>query len=90
MALAKFFATILKFAALALLIFYRKILSPAKIVLFGQSARCRFSPTCSKFALSMFQRYSLPKAAYLSIRRILRCHPFWRRHARTPNMPNTN
>lgn len=37
---------------------------------------CRFEPTCSHYALQAFQKYPVYKALYLSIRRILKCHPF--------------
>ncbi|MDR1233072.1 MAG: membrane protein insertion efficiency factor YidD [Puniceicoccales bacterium] len=68
-----------KILAVLLIGSYRNILSPLKIVLFGTSARCRFYPTCSSFAQSMFRRYTFWKAFYFSMRRILRCNPFWKR-----------
>ncbi|HOH97935.1 MAG TPA: membrane protein insertion efficiency factor YidD [Candidatus Cloacimonadota bacterium] len=37
---------------------------------------CRFTPSCSSYAMQAFQHYKVPKALYLSIRRILRCNPF--------------
>ena len=37
---------------------------------------CRFTPTCSSYAMSVFRTHSFPKALYLTVRRILRCHPF--------------
>ena len=37
---------------------------------------CRFTPSCSNYALQAFQKYSLPKAIYLSVWRIIRCNPF--------------
>ncbi len=37
---------------------------------------CRFYPTCSDYALTSFEKYSFFKALYLSIKRILKCHPF--------------
>ncbi|MDR2778706.1 MAG: membrane protein insertion efficiency factor YidD [Puniceicoccales bacterium] len=75
----KFFDKIFKFIAVMLIALYQNILSPLKITLFGQSARCRFYPTCSNFAQSMFGRYAFLKALYFSMRRILRCNPFWKR-----------
>lgn len=49
---------------------YQIIISP----LFPKS--CRFYPTCSNYAIEAFENYKLHKAAYLSIKRILKCHPF--------------
>ncbi|HPT72008.1 MAG TPA: membrane protein insertion efficiency factor YidD [Candidatus Cloacimonadota bacterium] len=37
---------------------------------------CRFQPTCSHYALQAFSKYPFFKALYLSVRRILKCHPF--------------
>ena len=37
---------------------------------------CRFTPTCSQYALEAFRKYGLFKGFYLSARRILRCHPW--------------
>jgi len=37
--------------------------------------RCRFEPTCSHYAIESFQHHNAPKAAWLTLRRIARCHP---------------
>jgi len=37
---------------------------------------CRFEPTCSKYGLEAFRKYSFPKAIWLTFRRIIRCNPF--------------
>ncbi|HCL01917.1 MAG TPA: membrane protein insertion efficiency factor YidD [Lachnoclostridium phytofermentans] len=50
---------------------YRKYISPMKRV-----PTCRFTPTCSEYALEALQRYGAIKGSYLSVRRILKCHPF--------------
>jgi hypothetical protein len=39
-------------------------------------AQCRFTPTCSTYALHALQTYRLPKALLLVVWRLLRCHPF--------------
>ena len=39
-------------------------------------ANCRFTPTCSQYALECFQVHSLPLATLKSVKRICRCHPF--------------
>ncbi|MCY4329185.1 MAG: membrane protein insertion efficiency factor YidD [Endozoicomonadaceae bacterium] len=38
--------------------------------------RCRFYPSCSNYAIEAINRYGLLKGSYLSLWRILRCHPF--------------
>ena len=55
---------------MALVKFYRKFISPMR------RPCCRFIPTCSQYALEAFRKYGPLKGLYLSVRRILRCHPF--------------
>ncbi|KAB2490420.1 membrane protein insertion efficiency factor YidD [Priestia filamentosa] len=38
--------------------------------------RCRFHPTCSHYGLQSIQRFGAIKGTYLTIKRILKCHPF--------------
>ncbi|MBL8205651.1 MAG: membrane protein insertion efficiency factor YidD [Blastocatellia bacterium] len=37
---------------------------------------CRFVPTCSEYAAAAVSKYGFLKGSLLSIKRILRCHPF--------------
>ena len=38
--------------------------------------RCRFYPSCSDYALEALERFGTLRGSYLSVRRLLRCHPF--------------
>ncbi len=49
---------------------YQKAISPAL------PDACRFYPTCSQYAIDAFEKHGLLRGAWLSIKRILRCHPF--------------
>lgn len=49
---------------------YRRFVSPLL------PPACRFTPTCSQYALEAIEKYGALKGGYLAIRRILRCHPF--------------
>lgn len=37
--------------------------------------RCRFSPTCSQYAIEAYQKFNFFYATWLAIWRILRCNP---------------
>ena len=37
---------------------------------------CRFTPTCSNYTLEALEKYGVIKGSCLSIKRILKCHPF--------------
>ena len=37
---------------------------------------CRFSPSCSSYAIEALHSYGAIKGLWLTIRRVLRCHPF--------------
>ncbi len=50
--------------------FYQGAISP----MFPPS--CRFTPTCSAYALEAVHKHGALKGSYLAVRRILKCHPF--------------
>ena len=37
---------------------------------------CRFTPTCSEYAIEALEEYGTIKGSFLAIKRILRCNPF--------------
>jgi putative membrane protein insertion efficiency factor len=37
---------------------------------------CRFYPSCSEYSIQALKRYGFFKGGWLSMRRVLRCHPF--------------
>ena len=39
---------------------------------------CRFYPTCSQYALEAIEKYGAVKGGSLAVRRVLRCHPFYK------------
>ena len=52
--------------------FYRRHLSPKK------APCCRFTPTCSQYAWEAINKYGALKGGWLALRRLLRCHPFYK------------
>jgi uncharacterized protein len=55
---------------------YRLVLSPAKTVFLGPAARCRFTPSCSEYALDALRRHGALRGSWLALRRLARCHPW--------------
>jgi len=39
-------------------------------------AMCRYTPSCSNYALQAVEKYGAWRGMWLGARRILRCHPF--------------
>jgi putative membrane protein insertion efficiency factor len=37
---------------------------------------CRFAPTCSEYAIEALQRHGVFRGLHLTLRRIVRCHPW--------------
>ena len=60
----------MKYVAIFFVRLYRKWISPLK------PPCCRFTPTCSAYALEAFQKRGFFVGLYLSLRRIFRCNPF--------------
>ena len=44
---------------------------------------CRYSPSCSAYAITALQRYGALRGSWLAARRLLRCHP-WGGHGYDP------
>jgi putative membrane protein insertion efficiency factor len=55
---------------------YRWTLSPAKTLLFGPGARCRYTPVCSAYALDAVRKHGALRGGWLALRRLGRCHPW--------------
>jgi putative membrane protein insertion efficiency factor len=49
---------------------YRLLLSP----LLGHN--CRFSPSCSEYALTAIEQYGVIKGSSLAVKRLSKCHPW--------------
>ena len=62
----------MKRVLLGLIRVYQRYISP------GFPRRCRFSPTCSQYALEAIEKYGLLNGGALALWRILRCNPFCR------------
>lgn len=54
---------------LRVLRFYQRFISPMT----GPS--CRYTPTCSQYAVDAVMRYGVLKGSWLAVKRVSRCHP---------------
>ena len=52
--------------------FYQRSISPYR------PACCRFTPTCSAYALEAIRKYGAFKGGFMAFKRILRCNPFYK------------
>ncbi|MBB3187158.1 hypothetical protein FHX64_001321 [Microbacter margulisiae] len=50
--------------------FYRYFISPIK------PPTCRYTPTCSQYAIEAIQKHGPFKGLWLAVKRILSCHPW--------------
>ena len=64
--------------ALGALRFYKTYLS----LLVG--GNCRFVPTCSVYAYEAVERFGVAHGAWLTLKRLLRCHPLSRKFGYDP------
>lgn len=55
---------------LSLIRFYQNCISPFT------PPSCRFTPTCSQYAIEALRKYGPWKGLWLTIKRILRCNPW--------------
>jgi putative membrane protein insertion efficiency factor len=62
----------MKQVLLWLIRFYRSKISPLR------KPCCRFTPTCSAYALEAVEKYGALKGGRLTILRLLRCNPFYK------------
>lgn len=57
---------------LGLIRLYQKWISPLR------PPSCRFFPTCSHYAYQAFKQYGAVKGGVLTLKRLVKCHPFHR------------
>ena len=50
--------------------FYRRHISPLT------PPACRFTPTCSQYAIEAIEKHGPVRGLWLALRRLLRCHPW--------------
>ncbi len=65
----------MKAVLLAMIRFYRKYLSPL------HRPCCRFTPTCSAYAMEAIQVHGAWKGGLLALKRLMKCHPLHRQKA---------
>lgn len=55
---------------------YRAVMSPLLHAVLGPGCGCRFTPTCSEYALDAVRQYGAARGGWLAVRRVCRCHPW--------------
>ena len=64
------FKRVVAFPFIVLIKFYQCCISPFT------PAACRYTPTCSQYALEAIRKHGILKGGWLALRRILSCHPW--------------
>lgn len=65
---------------------YQIVVSPTLHVVGGPGCGCRFTPTCSHYALEALATHGALRGSLLTARRLLRCQP-WGAHGADPVPP---
>jgi putative membrane protein insertion efficiency factor len=78
MNLLKELSKVLSFVLLLPIWIYQKIISPFL------PATCRYSPTCSAYAVEAIKKHGPFYGFYLALRRILSCHPWSKKSGYDP------
>lgn len=73
----KWILNILSWPFILLIKFYQYVISP------NIGPKCRFTPTCSQYAIEALKKYGIIKGGWLSLKRISKCHP-WGSHGHDP------
>jgi putative membrane protein insertion efficiency factor len=71
------FKTAIGWIFLLLIKIYQYFISPLT------GASCRYTPTCSQYGVEAIKKYGAFKGGWLTIKRLLRCHP-WGGHGHDP------
>jgi putative membrane protein insertion efficiency factor len=63
---------------------YRRLISPFL------PPRCRFDPTCSRYAIHAIEHHGLRRGGWMALKRLFRCHPLggWGYDPVPHKMPN--
>ena len=61
--------TVWRLAAFRVVRFYQRAVSP------WLPPACRFTPTCSEYALEAIERYGIVRGSFRALSRLLRCQP---------------
>jgi putative membrane protein insertion efficiency factor len=67
---AAWWKKVLAFPFIVIIRFYQLVISP------WLGPKCRYTPTCSQYALEAFTKYGPFKGFWLAVKRISSCHPW--------------
>ncbi|MFA5830293.1 MAG: membrane protein insertion efficiency factor YidD [Candidatus Paceibacterota bacterium] len=70
----------MKALLLSIIKFYKIIFSPDKGIFRRRMPTCVFYPTCSDYAEEAIKKHGATKGSLLTIKRIIRCHPWQKEH----------
>ena len=68
----------MKYLGMGLIRLYQKTFSQVL------PSSCRFVPSCSQYGYTAIERYGLARGGWMAIKRIGRCHPFYKGNLNDP------
>ena len=69
--------SLMQFILVLMIRTYRLVLSPVLSAIFAPlGLGCRFTPTCSQYALEAVRQYGAWRGSLLATKRLCRCHPW--------------
>tara|TARA_B100000029_G_scaffold316469_1_gene308909 strand:- start:88 stop:345 length:258 start_codon:yes stop_codon:yes gene_type:complete len=61
---------VLSYLIIGIIFFYQAFISPIL------RSNCRYSPSCSNYAIESLKAHGVIKGLYFTLKRLLSCHPF--------------
>ena len=55
---------------------YQLLSAPVYSLFGGAVSGCRFTPTCSRYAMEALEKHGSARGSWLTLQRVCRCHPW--------------
>lgn len=66
----------MKYLLIGLVRFYQLLSRPIYSLMGGAVSACRFTPSCSLYAIEALRQHGAWRGSFLTVKRLCRCHPW--------------